>query len=513
MSKIFRLVETAGLEIEYCNLKIQNNFPREIERIFSYTHDASVETSGVPTYHGIPVSANKPSINKHFYSTTIGREIVSIVPLEVNNSFEIINNLTLFLKDEGVSSKANRAGIHVHITCPPNYSILKEIFNIGLFLEAPLFYFGCMGQEFRGAINSCSYSFPLSKPPIIKINHPRGHHVPLYEIDSVFESKSYSEIAERLGDLINMQGIRYSPARYAYLNYFSTLLRGSLEFRVFNLNLSPFVIDLALRLSGHITKEIIKRSYSDGFRRLGTNSITKTSKKDSIDIMESFLIDTKFEEVEAVILLMEKSPDILINPEPVFTHLHYHPSRGNVCPDMYYKTKYKPKRITVDIKRPVTQQSHNVKFFREVTPITSIIAEIKEGIYNKTVQEHNLNRKKVRKEIRYDVPTLLTNRSIPTFSNSTTESINNSAVEVATDSPNRFDGRISYSGDALIHFDNGTSYTLLEYIHINIDAIRNLLGLSGITSDEVIEFSQERVTAILRNIQHAVEGSEGFTIA
>jgi len=369
MSNLFRLGETAGLEVEFCNAS-PYTLDKEVGKFFQFTRDASIETNSVPNYLGIPINA--PSkLSSAFGKGTMGKEIISRIPLEVDSSFDIISLLTSWLKEQGINSKSNRAGIHIHITCSPNFSILRESFNYGLYLEAPLFYFGAMGYEFRGTHNNCSYSFPLSRPPIIRY---REANVSLYNEDDVFNSTSYNEITTRLGDLARFN-TRYAPARYAYLNYFSTLLRGSLEFRIFNLTLSPFAIDLALRLSSHITKCILKNSYNDTFKRLESNPITSTSKKNSIKIMENFLIETGFRDVDKVLLIMDSSPDIFINPNPVFSHLLFHPSRGNICPDLFYGVNYQPKRIDGDIIKPVTTQSHNLIFENKPFPLTHLIKE------------------------------------------------------------------------------------------------------------------------------------------
>lgn len=371
MSK-FRLGETAGIEIEYDNVSI-GNFPEELSRYFSFTHDASVETNNVPNLSGIPIHTTK-NLKNYFGTTTIGREIISRRdrPLEIKNSFDIINLLTSFLKESGVIARTNRAGIHIHITCSPNFSIFKETFNIGLHLEAPLFYFGCMGYDFRGQRNNCSYCFPLSMPPIVKTGR---WYYPTYDIEDIFKAESYSQIIERCGDLRNLGRNRYSPPRYAYLNYYSLLLIGSLEFRIFNLTLSPFAIDLALRLSGHITKEIIKRSFEDEFSKLEHHFITNTSKKDAINVMEDFLIKTKFNDIDSVLLIMESSPEIIINPKSVFSHLMYHPSRGNICPNLYSGTSYKPKKVNPDdVLIPRTQQSHNVRFKTKKFPLKYLLS-------------------------------------------------------------------------------------------------------------------------------------------
>jgi hypothetical protein len=476
---IFRLGETAGIEIEYCNINV-NELPNNISKHFAFTHDASVETTGVPNINGIPVHTNK-DLKLFFPTTTIGREIISRNPLEIKDSFEIINLLTSFLKEKGVSSRTDRAGIHVHITCSPNFSIFREIFNIGLHLESALFYFGCMGYNFRGQTNNCSYCFPLSMPPIVKTGR---WYYPTYDIDDVFKSENYSQIIERSGDLYNLHGNRYSPPRYAYLNYFSLLLRGSLEFRVFNLTLSPFAIDLALRLSGHITKEIIKRSFEDKFNRLEPYYVTNCGKKESISIMENFLIETKFEDIDSVILIMEKSPEIIINPKPVFSHLMFHPSRGNICPQLYDNTKYKPLRVNPeDIIVPRTEQSHNVRFASKEFPIGYILNK-GYTIKQKKLNSINFCIGERRKKRRTSPPSSIFN----------TDMLYQSSGEVVYNPYVTSIPTLSLSDSEFTPYD-------LAYIADNLDDINDLIGASYSLEEAITRLSKEDLESIIMELE------------
>ena len=459
MSNIFRLAETAGLELEFCNLKAKN-LSGTIGRFFTFTHDASVETQGVPNYKGIPIHLSN-NLRGKFSSTTIGREIISTQPLEINSSFEIINTLTSWLKEQGVNSKSDRAGIHIHVTCSPNFSILREIFNYGLYLEAPLFYFGSMGYEFRGVKNSCSYSFPLSRPPIIKNN---GYNRKLYDEDDIFKAKTYSQITERMGDIARV-ATRYSPARYAYLNYFSTILRGSLEFRIFNLTLSPFAIDLALRLSGHITKAILKRSYDEPFIRLESNPITNTSKEDSIEIMRNFLIETGFDDIDNVLLIMEKSPEIFVNPNPVYTHLHYHPTRGNICPELYYND-YRPLALKInssEILKPTTNQSHNTLFERKSFPLKHLLKTPVNKLEFPETLNLNLEQEIDSDDSVYESESL--ESAVERFTNATNQTISDNSSWSFISTPRVTSNPVRYSMQEKIIF-----------IRDNLDAINQLLG-------------------------------------
>jgi hypothetical protein len=479
---MFRLGETFGIEIEYCDVVLQP-FPPSIKKYFTLTHDASVETNNVLNLKGIPVNA-RGELQRYFRSSTMGKEIISRVPLEIDDSFEIINSLTSFLKESGVSSKNDRAGIHIHITCSPNYSIIREIFNVGLNLEAALYYFGCMGNSFRGTKNNCSYCFPLSRPPIIRNN------LYLYSIEDVFNAKTYNQIIERAGDLYHLNNSRYAPPRYAYLNYYSLLLRGSLEFRVFNLTLSPFVIDLTLKLCSHITKEIIRRSFDSKFKMLPPNPITSTTKEEAIDSMELFLEQTGFDDIDSVLLLMEKSSDIIINPNPVFTHLMYHPSRGNICPSMYRTGGYKPPKVKNpnDVIVPVTAQSHNTRFENKQFPIDFVLNK---NYKIKPKKLYGFNYMIGERRGRRSVPKPIRRRTVE-FTNTVANdqwTIPTNIAERAQETLNRFDpdSNAGFSIDE-IQFIADHLDTINDYFEIDLSLEEMANELSRGAFTEVVEF-------------------------
>ena len=354
----FRIGETAGFEYETDSIPI-SRLPSDVGNLYMITHDASVETKSVPMFNGIPVSTTRRLVPL-FKKGTLGGELVSTRPIERGESLEYIRVLTDWLKYQKTHSRSERSGIHFHISCAINKRIIEEIINLGAHLEASFFYLGGMGYDYRGATNFDSYAFPLTRPPVVR--SPAGY-VPLFVLEDIFKAETYSDILRRVGDIENISS-RYVPIRYCAFNFYSLILRRSLEFRVFNTSLSSYAINAAMQLCFTFTNEALARSFNNRFtRRLEPHSIMDTSKEDAIRVMSDFMDNTNFEYPQMILQLMENTPTIISTKNLVFSHLMYHPGRGDISHEHYRGSGYRPSNVSSeDIIVPKTVQSHNLRY-------------------------------------------------------------------------------------------------------------------------------------------------------
>lgn len=254
---------TLGMEFESTIATrdgVQSNLKIASERrglIYSITKDASVESnacwvgSNSSLFLGNALLRNRAGSKE---VKVIGYELVTN-PLEMSVMRKVINQ-TINTQVRMGEIYSDRSSIHVHAGFPSGLIFKKVAIAFGLKVE-PLFYkIAGMGNIFRGLTNNSAYCRPLALPPAIRLVDSSRFAVlnPAKSIDA------YGE--ERFWGYFGIHGgcrDRYVPLRYMGMNIYSTLLRGTLEYRFFNFctiskyvesvaGFVQFISDLILRL-------------------------------------------------------------------------------------------------------------------------------------------------------------------------------------------------------------------------------------------------------------------------
>ena len=160
MSSVFEAGKTIGLELEAPDI-----FDNCSLRGFQKAHDASIITpaqgKGKHVWEKIPKNLTG------FEGYNLGTELVSVDPIKINENLEQflkekLSNLFSFGQTD-LTKLSGRAGIHIHITCPVNLRLFKEILNLGAHLEDVFFLLGGYGKEYRGKANNSVYARPITK--------------------------------------------------------------------------------------------------------------------------------------------------------------------------------------------------------------------------------------------------------------------------------------------------------------------------------------------------------------
>jgi hypothetical protein len=197
------------------------------------TRDASVESTKYVFGRGCEMFGGNRMIRNSFGGNlptqVMGYELVTY-PLEIAEMREaIIKIVNLQVRYGEIFSK--RSSIHVHTGFPNALIFHKTALALGLKVE-PLFYkIAGMGNEYRGVINNSAYCRPLALPPAAPLSDSSKQAIldPLGAIEADSTGLFWGKMGIREGDTD-----RYNPLRYFGINIFSTLIRGTLEFRFFN---------------------------------------------------------------------------------------------------------------------------------------------------------------------------------------------------------------------------------------------------------------------------------------
>ena len=262
----YPLISTVGVEFEVENITAQD-IGRRLDGNFRQTHDASIETDVILRPSGIIIKSAGDILTQRRNNITLGTEIIT-VPFDTESK-SILNSfkfLTQLLMEMGEPEKSLRAGIHIHVNMSYNLKILKSILRLGRFLEDVFFLIGTQGYVFRGMkVNESAYCRPITKwGPQCVTTH--GGVTQVFNIDDLLKATSVEEFWWRYGSLYvseNSQYQRYTPQRYTWLNLYSLLQHGTLEFRLFNKTLSPYRINAEISFCQKFCEYAIMNGFSD----------------------------------------------------------------------------------------------------------------------------------------------------------------------------------------------------------------------------------------------------------
>lgn len=349
-----------GIELESELISVSRFKLRKVGNIyFNVTGDASCETIA----------------NNLFERPVIGKEIDGFPLPKKKFGFEVRTNiisgeedylpalkiLTNHLIELGEPQKSYRAGFHVHVNTPFNLQVLKNLLIINRNLEQVFFLLGGMGYDYRGIKNDSTYCRPITgKGPLI-VKTPKGY-AQSFTIEDVLNAETMKEFKYLYGNINVQDNSHYIPVRYHFLNLVSVFTQGSTEFRIFNKSLNPHflkaviefcktVVDFAIASSFYFSEPIV----------LKENSIYDYFTKESIvQIFDEFCARSSFyfkkpREYETLLEIMELGDidSIKIPNQFVYSHLMFHPDRGDITITHWVDEKYMPKIIErSEIKKP-----------------------------------------------------------------------------------------------------------------------------------------------------------------
>jgi hypothetical protein len=208
----------------------------DISLLSEIHRDASVETP-MRTFGGIGLINPPNSILHQTRNTVYGYEIVSR-PLDVKEIEKFVSKVLIGLQRFG-ENFSPRTSIHIHIGFPESLSFLKRGLILGLKMDPLLYRLAGLGKPYRGSINSSIYAKPLVSPPYIQGENSGSW----YQLKPSLGLTATSILDFWKGYAINYEPgnnyERFTPARYFAWNLYSVLIRGTLEFRYFNLCLNP----------------------------------------------------------------------------------------------------------------------------------------------------------------------------------------------------------------------------------------------------------------------------------
>lgn len=367
MSSVFETGKTIGLELEAPDIYDHSSLGG-----FQRAHDASIITPAKGKNKNIWEKV--PKNLGGFEGYNLGTELVSIEPIKINENLEqyLKQKLSALFSygQRDLTSLSDRAGIHIHITCPVNLRLFKEILNLGAHLEDVFFLLGGFGNTYRGQTNQSIYARPITKfgPPVIESNIG---YAQVFNIEDLLSTKDIDQFICYYGNSDRFRD-RYVPVRYTWLNLLPIIRQGSLEFRVFNITQNPLYLTSTVFLVKWFLEKAMERSYSGDFERLPENSVYDDRDKEDIiktliDICEGEILD---KHLNILCGILEKTPidSIRHNKNYVYSHLMVHPTRGNSTGTFWRNSdslfRYSPTPIPDSkIKKPTFSDLHQAKNF------------------------------------------------------------------------------------------------------------------------------------------------------
>lgn len=350
------ITDRVGIELEVEDIP-QDSLPRG--NMWNITHDASTERNRLVRMkinNSYNLVYNNAITREASRNVLLGGELVSKNNLTYGEGQKEylekeLDRTIAALIEAGESPYSYRGSTHFHVNFPiwdldsdDGLHILRRAAILGANLEELFFHIGGMGYKYRGVIiNNSAYCRPITGkgPQVVLCNNGgRVENVQVFILDDLLKARNMTEWWKRVGNTPREPGSvnRYHPARYTWLNLYSPILRGTLEFRVFNKSLSRMLITSALKLCQEFTYAVYSNNLTN--YDLEENSIyDSTGNEQSHKLLNDFLSNLKKvvyldnTSVKLLHLLIEKST--LLGSEfgnqYVFTHLRrYDRNSGNI---------------------------------------------------------------------------------------------------------------------------------------------------------------------------------------
>lgn len=318
---------------------------------FHTTHDASIE-SMKESFIGKRIT-NNSGYKFNFRSSRFGTELVSIVFNGEKSYGRILKELTSRLYDLGEPPKSYLAGFHVHVNCPFNLAILKNIICLGKHLEQVFYLMGCMGYDYRGKRNDSIFCRPITQfgPVCVKVS-PR-FFAQVMNVDDLLATSTTEHFKLLYGDLDQQIGMcgKYVPVRYSWLNLVPLWNQGSLEFRPFNKSLEANLLQATIEFCRHFVKVLLNNNWKDA----EPNSIFEFQSRERvintfIDFCKRTDFNTGYTEILLEAMSSSDTDSIIIPKNFIFSHLMFHRERGDTTRIHWESSsEYSPKRVKRDL--------------------------------------------------------------------------------------------------------------------------------------------------------------------
>lgn len=325
--------DTIGIEFEATVATVEevqsmvNSDPVLRAIVRSVVRDASIESSAVDISPAVRLFVGDRRVRVYAMDKYPGRvtgyELVTR-PLSLEDTcLGIRKILAMQVKHGEVFSP--RASIHIHTGFPMGLSLQKSALAAGLFAEPLLYKIAGMGRKYRGEINRSAYARPLIKPPAIKIES--GRYAVLHP-EKALSARSNQEFWACFGINDHDRG-RYTPLRYFGVNLFSTLLRGTLEFRHFNFCVDSPSVEAVVALCQLIAQLAVRAEHTV-FDSISRPSLDTSNTDDEyrrqlyaiMDLGKRFGVRTLCrDDMKAVERLIETTPQPKFAPGITRTHL------------------------------------------------------------------------------------------------------------------------------------------------------------------------------------------------
>lgn len=336
--------EGIGLERDWMNSYfmsyLQTNYSDICKKI-SITRDASTEFKASAYNFNIGeipwISEHTKEVNIPYFmerkagTRVMGYEIITH-PLEIEElerlMYPLVNSLVYF--GDFIS---DRAAIHYHIGYVNNLRLMQNLLKIGLYVDPVLFRLGGMGRTFRGRINNSAYARPLlhSTAAYTQSNGPDKfvkaiNPVAALNAETLVQFWASFGVKYSVGNGLS----KYTPCRYAGINFFAIPMHGTIEWRHTNQTHDVYM----LMAIGKFLRGITELSVYITPRELASLSIVPSLEEISVSDATEILShlyhlcgDKGFknlpseEEMQDILNLLENSHFQKIEKIPVLTHL------------------------------------------------------------------------------------------------------------------------------------------------------------------------------------------------
>jgi len=251
-----------------------------------------------------------------------------------------------------------RSGIHIHIGVPEfDLADLKRIVKWGMFTESLFFQIACNGYTFRGYTNDAAFCRPITRcgPPAV----PYGDgYILCFDTDNLLKAESTKRFWQAFGDTQLGNLTKYVPQRYVWLNWYSLLVRKTLEFRPFNKTLNPYRLMAEIELCARFTAAALTQEPPHEVNSLF--DVKYKSPSELVDLLYKVasLIDLSDGSRDVLATIVGKSPIFSLEEVPMMTHLRDYPRPfRETSPWFTPVTANRPKQPLVVTVRNFREQS------------------------------------------------------------------------------------------------------------------------------------------------------------
>jgi hypothetical protein len=238
-SDFTEICNAVGVELEGNCFSVSGGFPPrgvKLPKGWSITRDGSCTRRG-PSIEGIGVQVDGPlrDMLPHHH---IGGEFISPIlpadPKKIKGDVEPI--LEILLRYGETVSTLTSTHVHVYMGKLPPIYVLKNLLNMAIRLEAPLFRLSVAELLHHRGIehNDYMYCRPLTGPGPQYIIDENLAWRQCFDLHRILEGADTTKQALRAWGRADYQPSKWIPPRYYWLNPVPLIRQGTIEFRLFN---------------------------------------------------------------------------------------------------------------------------------------------------------------------------------------------------------------------------------------------------------------------------------------